>query len=264
MVKKSSLIILLALLLSFICGCVSNVPSKGTMVAAPTVSTTTATALVGTPEHVSTSVPVTTSALPSAASLHSTGGYYMNEWYNLSRVSKYAKTAVVVYITAYRYQFRDSYRYWDTVATKWLPVDPPRGSKFLFVFVNTWLDTSAGNVSPIDGFDYTHFKLQYNGALLPGSVDLHQIYELQTYSTLFKTGYVTPFGYQWITNSITLKRKLSSLNTLEGGKGNAWDGFIIYTVPQDTKKEDLMVVGNFAGMGSAYWIFQGADSFSLD
>jgi len=196
--------------------------------------------------------------------LHSTGGYYMNEWHNLSWVSKDGKTAIRVYITPYRYQFRDSYRYWDTVAAKYLPVDPPRDSRFLFVFVNVWLDDSAGNVYPIDGYDYTRFTLQHNGTLLRGTVDLHQIYELQTYSNLFRSGYVVPFGYQWEGNSITLKRQLKPLSMLEPGKGNAWDGFILYVVPKDTKPDDLKLVGNFYGLGSAYWIFQGGDPFSLN
>ncbi|MDD1661336.1 MAG: hypothetical protein LUQ49_02600, partial [Methanomicrobiales archaeon] len=175
----------------------------------------------------------------------------MNEWYNLSRVSRDGKKAIQVYITAYRYQFRDSYQYWDTVAAKWLPVDPPRDSRFLFVFVNVWMDNPPGSVGTIDGYDYTSFTLQENGELLPATVDLHQVYELQTYSNLFKTGYVAPYGYQWESSSITLKRQLKPLSVLEPGKGGAWDGFIIFEVPRDAKPDDLKLVGNFYGMGSA-------------
>jgi hypothetical protein len=188
----------------------------------------------------------------------------MNEWFNLSRVSKDGKTAIQVYITAYRYQFRDSYQYWDTVAIKWLPVDPPRGSRFLFVFVNVRMDDTSGIVSPIDGYDYTSFALQHDGTLQEATVDLHQINELQTYSNLFKSGYVVPYGYQWVSSSITLKRKLTPLSRLEPGKGNSWDGFILFEVPRDAKTADLKLVGNFDGMGSAYWVFQGGDRFSLD
>ena len=187
----------------------------------------------------------------------------MNEWYNISRVSKDNKTAIRVYITAYRYQFRDSYLYWDTVATRYLPVDPAPGSRFLFIFLNTWIDDSVPNVIPLDGFDYTHFTLEYNGTTFPATVDRHQISELQPYSNLFKTGYVVPFGYMWVTNSITLKRELHALPNLEPGKGNAWDGFIIFEVPKDAKQSDLKVSGRFSGLGSAYWVLQGGDSFSL-
>jgi len=262
MVKKHVLILLLSLSLCFSCGCSTRAPSE-----APPVTETSSSVAPTPAEIAETTIPITPVTTPSVSPeeyLRSTGGYYMNEWYNLSRVSKDEKTAIQVYITPYRYQFRDSYRYWDTVAAKYLPVDPPDDSRFLFVFVNVWMDDSAGNVYPIDGFDYTCFTLQDNGKLLQGSVDLHQIYEFQTYSNLFKSGYVVPFGYQWESNSITLKRQLKPLSRLEPGKGNSWDGFILYVVPKDTKPGDLKVVGNFEGLGSAYWIFQGGDRFSLD
>ncbi|MGA2934852.1 MAG: hypothetical protein ABSD81_06835 [Methanomicrobiales archaeon] len=264
MAKKFSLIliVLLALSLCFLCGCYTRALSKVTP--SPTTIPATAATPIITPEPVITPTQEPTPTISSAAYLHSTGGYYMNEWYNLSRVSRDLKTAILVHITTYRYQFRDSYRYWDTVAQQWLWVDPPQGYKFLFVFVNTWMDDSARNSSnPIDGYDYTHFTLQYNGALIPGTVDLHHINELQAYSNLFKTGYVVPFGYQWETNPFSYKRVLNPLPSLEPGRGNSWDGYIIYVVPKDTKPDDLKVVGNFEGMGSAYWIFQGGDSFSI-
>jgi hypothetical protein len=266
MVKKFSLIliVLLALSLCFLCGCNTKAVSKGTPITTTTPATA-ATTPIKTPEPITTPLPEPTPSLSPGAYLHSNGGYYMNEWYNLSRVSRDSKTAILVYITAYRYQFRDSYNYWDTVAAKWLPVDPPQGYKFLFVFVNTWMDDSTRNSStPIDGFDYTDFTLQYNGALIPGTVDLHHINELQGYSNLFRTGYVVPFGYQWETSQFSHKRELKPLSRLEPGKGNSWDGYSIFVVPTDTKPDDLRVVGNFRGLGSAYWIFQGGDSFSLN
>jgi hypothetical protein len=125
-------------------------------------------------------------------------------------------------------------------------------------------DSARGSSSPIDGFDYTDFTLQNNGAFIQGTVDLHHINELQAYSNLFKTGYVVPFGYQWETSPYSNKRALHSLSSLEPGKGNSWDGFILFAVPKDTKPDDLRIVGNFEGLGSAYWIFQGGDSFSLN
>ena len=261
MVSKSALILLFALALCFSCGCGTEAPSEVTPV--PGTSLTAAPTPAEIPETRILPTPEATPSVSPEEQLRSTGGYSMNEWYNLSRVSKDGKTAILVYVTAYRYQFRDSYQYWDTVAVKYLPVDPPRHSRFLFVFVNVWMDDTAENVYPIDGFDYTRFTLQHNGTLLQGAVDLHQISELQSYSNLFRTGYVVPYGYEWITSSITMKRKLTPLSRLEPGKGNSWDGFILFTVPRDTRKEDLKLVGNFDGMGSAYWVFQGGDRFSL-
>src|SRR5512136_1529645 len=233
MVKKFGfiLIVLFVFSLCFLCGCNTKDVSKETPIST-TMPATAATTPIITPEPLITPVPETTPTISPAAYLHSTGGYYMNEWYNLSRVSRDSKTVIRVYITAYRYQFRDSYGYWDTVAAKWLPVDPPQGNKFLFIFVNTWMDDSS---NPIDGFDYTDFTLQYNGTLIPGTVDLHHINELQDYSNLFKSGYVVPFGYQWETKSFSYKRVLIPLSSLEPGKGNSWDGYIIFAVPKDTK-----------------------------
>ena len=67
-----------------------------------------------------------------------------------------------------------------------------------------------------------------------------------------------PCGYDYIrtgNNPETAGYVAQPSGWLKPGKSNAMDGYIMFEVPSDAQESDLLLIGNFAGFGNAYWRF---------
>jgi hypothetical protein len=204
-------------------------------------------------------IPKTLPTIDPEIVFRASGGHNLNEWYNVTRKLPTNET-INAYVTVYRYQFRDSYKYYENETATYQTILPGAGNRFLFIFADTYTDDRA----TFQGFDYRSFSIQYKDQLIRPIFDYHQITTLETYQRLNKDFYMTYYGYEWITNRERKVRELAQIGRLTGGKSNAWDGYIIFKVPDDRDLDNFKILFNAGKLGSTWWRFKGGDKFSLN
>jgi len=181
------------------------------------------------------------------------GGYNMQEWYNISRATKNQGT-ISLHTTVYRYQFRGSYSHLENWTESYVQIIPDSGNRFLFIFTDTWSDTDG---TPINSLDYSDFTIQYNGQIISPIFDPYLIREISQYST-------TPYGYVWAEDYVMKEKTLQHFGKLTPGESNAWDGYLIFQIPATARPEDLKILYNIGNLGHAWFRFTGGDRFSLN
>jgi hypothetical protein len=260
----------IALLFLLIMGSGCAVMSKKFMPPSPTPIPTTQAPVIITPATDYILKPIVTAEetlipiipAPTIEAIKEDGSRDFNE--NLTLSAKLnAGREMRVYVTPYRYQFRKSFYVWDTVASQWLLESPGQGMIWCFIFVNVWEDDSKQNYSmPLDGWGPSHFWLQVASQLIrPYQEDRH-IYGVESESNLFKNSYEVPYGTEWRHDAELKRRVPAPLERLVNGKSNAWDGYLIFPIGDDTNPADLLFLGNFDQFGSAFWRLKGGDVFS--
>jgi hypothetical protein len=192
------------------------------------------------------------------------GGYNMSEWFSFSR--KTYRDQIDVKVTIYRYHVRDKYSIAANDQDLPTLVLPAPGYKFLFI----WVKAISNSTTPLSGYDYRSFKVDYKGQSFAPKLDLGRIKELLGYYDFNHDYQTTPYGYYWGVNYDTNTKTITqhTKKYIENpvfvvGESNAWDGYILYSVPQTATIEDLIVSASFESMFNARWQFVNGDKFSL-
>ena len=254
-------ILILFLILMIICpGCVTMAKNVYRDNFAPTSIPTT---IPPTPEPIATPIltpiitPIPTLTPDPKMMFKSRGGYNMNEWFNFSR--KTYRDLIKVKVTIYRYQVRDKYSL--VVLDQDMPILrlPKPGYKFLFI----WVKAVSNSTTPLGGYDYRSFKVEYKGQIINPQFEPDRIRELQGYYDFNHDYLSAPYGYWWGLNYDTKKREYIEYEDFTVGDSNAWDGYILYEIPRQAIIEDLIVTGSFDSMFIAKWQFVKGDKFSL-
>ncbi len=193
------------------------------------------------------------------------GGLNMSEWFTFTRRS--FRDTITAHVMVYRYQVRSFYHLdspdQDVFNT---PVLPKPGKRFLFIWVRAISDSST----PLGGYDYSCFWIEYRGQAIRPTLQTDFIYELATYAGKDKKEKTKPYGYFYgrdmeiNKNNLTIKnRRFIQEERFIPGDSNSWDGYILFQIPRGATIQDLTVHADFEGMFHPKWRFVGGDVFSL-
>jgi len=245
-------------------GCVTAAKNAGKeLLKTPTPTPTPAP----TPTKSPTPTPIPTpSSIPTLAMRNvdplAHGERWQGQWFKWLRNDVQGEKNLYAGVIVYRSEFVDQLTYYNNLWGQYYQVKPAEGNRYFVVWVHEEVMGENGTYDPSMWiFDDAAFRLQVKGTMQANIMPVipeYQIGELQNEYDYYQTVIAAPFGYD---------RRYSGHNPETGGwiaeergwlrmgKGNAIDGYMIYEIPETTMPEDLLLLGNFATFGSAYWRF---------
>jgi len=186
------------------------------------------------------------------------GGFREGDWLTWHRENVSGLKDMTVHVTVYGHRFESLYHWWSVSWGQYFIERPKPGMKFLFIYVNMWMEDASD--PRMYGMEENHFWVQTDktqtGENLtepdPTYDKLTRIQELDEVWNLNHVEGIKPYGY---IRTIDYKgyQQLEPLGYLRAGKSNAWDGFIIFQVPRETKVENIKVIGMFENLGGDAW-----------
>lgn len=217
----------------------------------PTPTPTIAVTTVPTPEI---RVPVVQKTESPEELMLRTNGRWQNELLTFGRSDVDGKKDLLMSTTVYGYKIQKEYHYWSVSWADYFTETPQNGYKFLFVYVVMWVDDVIGDDVRPYGMDQDHFYIEYKNKIYHPVKNYDPVYRVKEMETVYNyndDAGITPYGYLIIVDE-TGTRAIPGAY-IKGGKSNAWDGYIIYEVPQDAQPEDLKVIGRFEDLAGWHW-----------
>lgn len=167
---------------------------------------------------------------------------------------------LVTHVVIYDYKVFNSYTWFNPSDYKYYKQYPTEGYKFVFVFINIYMDNIMGDDPRMWCPDERHYGLQANDILympieFEKQLRIKELEETYNYNDDSRVGYYATFKYTSsnLEHAKTAGETYNNLTYLRGGKSNAIDGYLVYEVPINTKDEDLILSGNFYTFGDAAW-----------
>jgi hypothetical protein len=183
------------------------------------------------------------------------GGHDMGEDFSWRRDDVSGSKDLLMHASVYGYRIEPTYQWWSVSWGQYFTQVPNEGMKYLFVYVKIWMEGNSTNWDPrIYGFDTSHFLVQIDNHLYqadPEYVPPIRIKELEEVWNKGNVSRIGPFGCLRI-NDHGLESCIGG-QWVRMGDENGLDGFIVYQVPEKTRPEDISVLGQFRGFGSAWW-----------
>jgi hypothetical protein len=154
------------------------------------------------------------------------------------------------------YDPNQNYLYFSVYFGQWLNQTPEKGKKWLFIWIEDWIDGS-----PTWAYGEDQFKVWVYGNLTvnPEPVQMQDMKARQgeklkpaiidgvTYGHPVNwrdhNYYGDPYGW----------RDGIEMPYIQTGKSNSWSGWIKYQVPDSAELKDIRVAGWFLNHGTAYW-----------
>lgn len=246
--------------------CIALVLSGGCITFAKTMMTPPpAVVLEVRPESVRTPIPVKEEPQPVFVEyretedmlMYRTGGRYLGETYRWERDNCSGQKDMAVNVMVYNYKILHGYDWWSISWGRYFYQMPMPGQKYLVVQVRMEMEGQSNDKDPrMYGMGQDHFYIQY-GEKVSNQPDTdhwlgERIKELEETFTYNDDGRVYDYGYQraYTPNGTEYAQDLGYLRM---GKSNAWDGFILYSIPEEIGIEDILIHGRFDGFGYAYW-----------
>ena len=193
---------------------------------------------------------------PENLFMYRTGGRYLGEAYHWHRENCSGLKDMDVNVTVYGYRILPGYQWWSVSWGRYFYQAAWHGQKYLFVFVRMEMVGDSNDKDPrMYGMGQDHFYAQYGNDTYQPDRDHElgvRIRQLENTATMNDDVFVYDYGYQraYTYNGTEFAQDLGYLRM---GKSNAWDGYIIYSVPVEAAIEDLYILGRFDGFGSAWW-----------
>ena len=189
------------------------------------------------------------------------GQWFRWRWENASGLQKSTPSANRG-IVVYGHSYHDGFTQWNDAWGNYQFVVPPAGTRFLAVYVH------EEDFGPTDtgtwGYGASYFYLQYGQDMTTKFISdsynpIYHLVELEdTKNNYYDIERLKPFGmhrvYVGMQAAGTGGYELEEYYSLRTGRGNSWDGFILYVVPLWVTDSDIRIVGNFAGK-SVNWRF---------
>jgi len=186
-----------------------------------------------------------------------TGGLYLGETYRWERENCSGQKDMAVNVRVYNYKILHGYDWWSISWGQYFYQLPMPGQKYLVIMIRMEMEGEDQNKDPrMYGMGQDHFYLQYNGQVSNQPDGDHalgvRIKELEETFTFNDDARVYDYGYQR-AYELNGSEYAQDLGYLRMGKSNAWDGFILYSIPEEVAIEDILIHGRFDGFGYAYW-----------
>jgi len=219
----------------------------------PTAPVTMIPERVDIPAAVVSIVPIPTEN--KADYMERTNGRDEKELYKFFRNNVSGNQDLMIYATVYGHNFYQDYHTWSDSWSEYFRETPAPGYQFLFVYVVVWVDTETGDDCRPYGFDKDHWRVQYGNRIyepIKYYDPAWRIREMETVSNYNKDSFIVPYGVirrfdndrGWVADP---------LGWIKGGRSNAWDGYLIYEVPETATEDKLKVIGRFENLGYYAW-----------
>lgn len=166
------------------------------------------------------------------------------------------------HVTIYGFKMLDTYHWYNWHDGQWYETQPDNpDNKFLFVYVQLYTDDLSGD--DVRNFipDQEHFQVNYlNTMYMPipfeKDLDIHELEDTYTLNDDGRIQYYAQFIKQQIAGSNGGEISSISLYYSFGGKSNAVDGYIVYSIPKSADASQLMVYGDFFTYGNSQWVLK--------
>ncbi len=247
-IKTYVAVVILAIVLS--AGCVTAAKRAYRDYTATPTPTTAPPTPKPTPTPVPTPVAIVTASNEELLELF--GGYSEGGWLSWHHANASGLKDMTVHVTVYGHRFETVYHWWSVSWAQYFVEAPKVGNKFLFVYVNMWMEDQSD--PRMWGMEEDHFRVQVGQNLYAPDTgyakelrikELEEVFDYQNKERIMPYGYlrVQPAGREEAIQSYYLR----------AGRSNAWDGFILFQVPIETKAEDTKVLGRFDNLGGYAW-----------
>ena len=252
----------LLLILALSTGCITAAKSAGKQILATPTPTPTPPP---TPTPEPTPTPrLTPVALPTAivrpVDPYLSGERWEGQWFKFYRSNVLGKQDMHVGYIVYDHAWLDKITWYNNAMGNYYTIEPSAGNRYFVVWLHEEMFGDNQTSDPrLWSFDQEHFRLQVkdkiykNGVSAPGN----RIKELEEKSNYYNIERTRAYGYKMVfthhaPESGGWEAQLDPY--LRMGEGNAIDGYLIYEVPT-AMNSDVVFLGNFAHLGSAYWRF---------
>jgi len=221
--------------------------------------------VVETPSSTPTPIPTVTVEPVSTSRFvdpYGPGGRLQGQWFRWTWPNASGYETANRGIVVYGHSYHDSFTQWNDAWGNYQTIVPPPGMRFLAVYVHQ--EDFGPDDSGLWGYDTGYFNLQYDLSFhkpYDAYDKVFRIIELEdSKSNYYSIERLKPYGvhrmFGGMADSTTGGYHIEEYYSLRTGKGNAWDGYIIYLVPVSATDRDILIVGNFAGR-SVHWKFDG-------
>jgi len=178
------------------------------------------------------------------------GQWFRWVWLNTSGYQSTSRGIVV-----YGHNYYNRLTQWNDGLGNYQNLNATKGYRFLAVYVHQ--EDFGPDDTGMWGYDSSYFKLQYNQKLHPEFIGYNKtlrIVEIEdSVNNYYNIERVLPFGIKRIfagyRNSELGGYYMETLWSVTPGRGNSWDGYILYEVPISITDDDIRIVGNFAERG---------------
>lgn len=181
-------------------------------------------------------------------------------WY---REDVSGKKDMSVHVTVYAYRVFNSFTWFNAQDYKYYKQFPTSiDNKFVFVFVQIYMDDIIGNDARMWLPDEKHFALQVNNKLNYPIADFPKHLRIKELEETFDKNDVNRVSYYGTErtyekgNPKTAGETTINFTYLKGGISNAIDGYLVYEIPKDIPDEELKITASFNSFGNSAWILK--------
>lgn len=257
LIKIMSIIAMLAVMFSLVfmmmsSGCLSMAKSAAKELTATPVPTPTPNIII----EVLETTPEPTPTLSEAQILAASGGLHKGEWLSWQCENTSGLKDLEVHTTVYDYRMFGFIHWWSILWGQYFIEGPGEGKKFLFVFIHTYSEDESPTTW---GVQPEQYYIEANGVIynqttrIPPEIrikELDEVWNMDHVENIKPYGYLRTYDNQW-------REIAEPLGFLKAGKSNAWDGYVVFTIPEETTIDDIKIIGDFHHLAPAhYWILK--------
>jgi len=180
-------------------------------------------------------------------------GMYPGQFLSFRRDNVSGYKSVKVHATIYGYSMHRDVSWWSASWGKVFSQSAPDGMKYLFVYAHVYSDDDSATmwgIQPENWYAYDgHTMRNVSDDLLPQIrlTEFDEIWDLRHVENIKPYGYLRTYVDRG-------KESVEKLGYLKAGQSNAWDGYLVYTVPEDTQPEDVRIYTNTGNIRyETYW-----------
>ena len=198
-----------------------------------------------------TATPTLEPTLSEDQMLEEMGGLKMGEWLSWQRYNVSGLKDMSTHTTVYGWKMLGTLDWRSVSWGHYFKMGAGDGMKFLFVYVNTYSDQ---NMSRMWGVQPDQFRLQIKDLIYEPSTELLPEIRIKQFDetwTLDHVENIKPYGYIRVNEGG--KETVMEQGYIKAGRSNAWDGYIVFTVPKETVIKDCKVLAQFGSLVEPHW-----------
>jgi hypothetical protein len=171
---------------------------------------------------------------------------------------------MIGHVKVYDYRIFNSVHIFDPTEYSYYEKFPTPGTKYLFIFVQIYLDDFKGStVSKLWTPGEQHYFVTANGITYTPitwdkQVRIKEFEETANANDDFRMGYYGVFNaYSRSKEYVaTAGEYAEPLYYIKPGKSNAIDGYIVYEIDQNITAQDILVTSNMFAFGNPSWVLK--------
>lgn len=169
-----------------------------------------------------------------------------------------------IHARVYGYRILQSYHYFDPTEYKYFETYPlSMDKKFLFVYINIYMDDVIGDDAPIWTPTDNMWAVQIHETLY-SPIDFKKQLRIKEFEETFNFNDNSRIGYYKFLKTYSASSEFTKtagetgedLTRIHGGQSNAIDGYLVYEIPAETTIEEISVLGSFYAWGQNAWILK--------